>query len=399
MDNAVWTAITELFFLMDAPETPEKEFQAYFERNPCVFDILGFDAHASFEMSSKNRLPFDPERDYTPMPDFLCARRELQTVYVFEIKRADEESAITSKKGGNRAKFREKISSYIEQTSEYIKSIERNAEARKIACETLGLARVRNIEGILVCGRSLDEEMPIVAELIAGRVPRIEYLYYDQIYRKLCELFTRGRPQYERFEDDYQGAEGVHLTLVVSIAANQIMSPAYIIDIGEKERNRVSIFVSDHVYVQCIDSSGQVNRVKTNIEFGEPNLFQVEFSNDARTGFLSILLNNREIFFAKREDGYTLSLSMENMTIGSDIETSSRACCIIGTSLLRYRTLGIEEKLKLLLYLSDNAETGGGVEFNGNQFMRRSEAGHLIQEQNELRPKYRSSMYYQRIRR
>ena len=152
LDNKIWKAITELFFLLAQPNLPEKEYQSFFERNPCVFDILGFDCYAPFEIESGNKLPFDEERGFTPMPDFICGKRDVDEAVVFELKRPDETRGVTTRADGNRAKLRANIEGYVSQTCEYVKSIRGNSDARKVVCQILGMKRIRSTSGFLMCG-------------------------------------------------------------------------------------------------------------------------------------------------------------------------------------------------------------------------------------------------------
>jgi hypothetical protein len=61
-DN-LWRALFELYELLRFEPKAGVVYQAYFERNPIVFQVLGFDTHASFERSSGNSSPFDEERN------------------------------------------------------------------------------------------------------------------------------------------------------------------------------------------------------------------------------------------------------------------------------------------------------------------------------------------------
>jgi hypothetical protein len=397
LDNEIWKSIGELFFLLKHPNLPEKEFQNFFERNPCVFNILGFDCHAPFEIESGNKLPFDEERGFTPMPDFVCGKRDTEEAVVFEIKRPDETRAVTTRGDGNRAKLRANIESYVSQTCEYVKSIRGNLGARKAVCKALDMENIRSTSGLLVCGISNDRDAPVVAELISEREPRIQYLYYDKLYEKMCDAYARSRKQYAKVGRVYEGTEGVHLTVVASISPEQVHDCAYLIDIGDARKNRISISVSDAAYVNILDADGRPFEVKLNIEFGVPQIFQIEFSNDPAQGFISVFHNNEEIVNLQRQDGYQNTLSMDNMVVGSNLDGQLGACFLAGTTILRYKILGMKEKLDLLGWLIVQSENGGGLEHNGTQYMRRNLDGNLIQESEKSRPILRESLHYSRL--
>jgi len=398
MDKEIWGAITELYFLLKQRHLLEKAYQEFFERNPSVFRILGFDCYASFEIESGNRLPYDKERRFTPMPDFICCRYDTEEIIVFEIKRSDETRAITTRSDGNRAKLRANIESYISQTCEYIKSIRSNSDSREIISKILGINRIRSISGLLVCGISHDCDAPVVAELISEREPRIEYIYYDKIYERLCDAHVLGRKQYIKLENNYTGVEGVHLTVVASVSDKQKYEHAYLIDIGELQQNRVSIFISDAAYIRILDANGLPLQVKLDIIFGVPQIFQIEFSNDPVHGFISIFHNNEEILNIQRQDGYENFLSMNNMVIGANCEGKYGACFLLGSAILRYKTLGIDEKLELLGHLIDQCDTGYGLEYSGAQYLRRNSDGNLVAESDDGRPIFRESLHYERLK-
>lgn len=397
LDNEIWRAVTELFFLLGQPDLPEEEYQLFFERNPCVFDLLGFDCCAPFDIKSGNKLPFYEERKFSPMPDFIYGKRETDEAAVFEIKRPDETRAITARSDGNRAKLRANIEGYVSQTCEYVKSIRGNLDARKVASHILGMNRVRSVSGFLMCGISDDIDAPVVAELISEREPRIQYMYYDKLYERMCDVYARNRKQYTKVEKAYEGSEGVHLTVLASISSNQKHKVAYLIDFGGGIRNRISIYVSDAAYVELMDADGHSQKVKLSIEFDVPQIFQIEFSNDSVAGFVSVFHNNSEILNMQRQDGYEIHLSMDGMVIGANCDGSFGICSIIGTTLLRYRVLGIKERFDFLGWLFESSERGRGLEFNGSQYMRRNSDGNLIQEASEARPILRESLHYSRL--
>lgn len=301
---------------------------------------------------------------------------------------------ITARADGNRAKLRANIDTYVSQTCEYVKSIRANFDARQAVCGILGMSNIRSTSGLLICGTSNDRDAPILTELISEREPRIRYMYYDKLYEKLCDAYARSRKQYVKVGKSYEGTEGVHLTVMASISPDQVHDCAYLIDIGGKRENRVSIVVSGSAYVKILDAAGRQIEARLEIEFGAPQVFQIEFSNSLTHGFLSVSCNNGEVVNLQRQDGYQNALSMENAVIGSDLNGKLGACCILGATILRYRTLGIKEKLELLGFLSRRGEAGGGIEFNGNQHLRRGFGGGFVQEAKEARPIFRKSLYY-----
>ena len=222
-------------------------------------------------------------------------------------------------------------------------------------------------------------------------------MYYDKLYEKICDTYAQNRNQYVKVKKKYEGADGVHLTFVASISQEQVHECAYLIDIGEEKRNRISIYISDTVCIKVLDKDGRSNEVVLNIEFGVPQLFQIEFSNDPVNGFLSVFLNNEEILNTQRQDGYQILLSMDNVVIGANRAGQFGACFISGATLMRYKVLGIKERLDFLGYLIHNLETSYGAEYNGSQYMRRNADGHLIQEVKEARPILRESLHYSRL--
>ena len=136
MHGEIWDAIYQLFHLItEDRKVPEEEVQRYFEENPVVFSVLGFDDAAPFEKSSPYKLPFDEENNTQREPDFICISRDRKIATVLELKTPDVTQFTTSRSAGQREKLRAVLENYISQTTEYMDFISSSVEARRVLCK------------------------------------------------------------------------------------------------------------------------------------------------------------------------------------------------------------------------------------------------------------------------
>jgi len=76
VSREIWAAMQQLWRLMKDEEKSEDKYQSYFERNPVVFTVLGYDYAKSFEKKSGNKLPFDEDENKFQEPDFICGTKK-----------------------------------------------------------------------------------------------------------------------------------------------------------------------------------------------------------------------------------------------------------------------------------------------------------------------------------
>jgi len=187
-DESLWAAIYALYRLLIDQVNDEASYQTLFEQHPAIFSVLGVDTAASFEKSSPNAIPFDPERGFQPEPDFIGAESASGNIFVVELKTPFVGDITTSRQDGNRAKFKALAESYISQTTEYVESIRQRPEARDIVKSVLELSKIADYRAVIVYGRRIDNDAALVSTLSAQRKISTEIVFYDDLLDRMCEV-------------------------------------------------------------------------------------------------------------------------------------------------------------------------------------------------------------------
>ena len=141
-DESLWAAIYALYCLLIDQVNDEASYQSLFEQHPAIFSVMGLDTSASFEKRSSNAIPFDPERNFQPEPDFICAEISSGNLVVVELKTPFVGEITTARQDGNRAKFKAIAESYVSQATEYVESIRQRPDARDVVKSVLGISRI-----------------------------------------------------------------------------------------------------------------------------------------------------------------------------------------------------------------------------------------------------------------
>jgi hypothetical protein len=275
-ESNLWQAIYELYVLLLSNINDEASYQQFFERNPIVFRTLGYDAHASFEQSSGNSLPFDDERGYRPTPDFLCARSGIGELTIFELKTPNVAKLVVSRADGIRAKLSAEAEGYLSQSTEYAESIAGREVARDVVLRTLILDRIAAYRIVLVYGREQDNNPADVVRLLANRtkIPA-EILFYDRLLTQLGEAYERGR-------GDMLSRTGWCFVFHVAFPHCQDNKRAYLCDCGEVDKHRLSIYLeSDVLYFDIVDADGDIHRLNGRMRGSTPHYVRFEFASDS----------------------------------------------------------------------------------------------------------------------
>ena len=78
-------AILWLENLIENKVSKESKYQEYFEKNPIVFEVLGYTEFYPFTKQAEQRLPKDNYTDLQPEPDFIVKNNN-GIFEIFEIK-------------------------------------------------------------------------------------------------------------------------------------------------------------------------------------------------------------------------------------------------------------------------------------------------------------------------
>ena len=387
MNNELWKAINELYQLLSFGCNTEQEFQEFFERNPIVFRTLGFDSWKPFDSRSGNQLPYDGDKEFQPQPDFICGISSPGEIVVFEIKTPLYAAMTTSRQDVKRTKFREKINSYISQTSEYVRFIRGSDTARVKIREIIGQSSYSSCRGVLVCGVNDPTESVDIARLMAQfGDPKIELLTYDTLLDKLAEAFAIARPDVLPTKTKMAG---VTLVLVTWLPDKQLNSRAVLLDVGQGSARLVVYIEGGQGYVEFVDDSGKARAMECDFPVEKCFTLKLEISSGAATFFanLSIDYDETDIKLLQREVNFTLN--SKYATVGADRDGNFGACARILYNCVTDKVLPIDERLVFMAFTEERKRKGGGcLEFRGAQFLYLVKDGSFIQEDSEKRPRY-----------
>ena len=379
-DN-LWRALFELFELLRFRHNQEAAYQAYFERNPIVFQVLGFDSHDSFEKSSGNSLPFDEERGFRPEPDFLCGNASSGVVTVFELKTPFVGNLITTRSSdGNRAKAREDLARHIAQAREYVSSIRGSAEARATIRQLLHLQRISDYRIALVCGLAEENDAARINEIFSGVDPSTSLLHYDVLLERLSHAYAQ----------KHEGVEsrvGWCFVYRISFADIQPNFRVFISDAGSLDGERVSLVREGEMLVfECVDAEGHLHRLTGRCMGTAAHYVHFEFSNDENGLYMSLRIDDEEHALVKGKSRLRCDPDLSNFTMGADLTGQRGAAFNMYETIFVNKTLALKDKLGLYAYSAEK-DLASYLRYEAQSFMK-SIPGAMIQDVEELKPIY-----------
>ena len=188
---------------------------------------------------------------------------------------------------------------------------------------------------------------------------------------------------------------GWSLHLVAAFHRAESQRRKYIYDMGDSDRNRVSIYFDpdDSLTFRILDSTGDAYTLKTPVEdlaFDEFAYWVFEIGNRDTSSFMTTHINGKEV--SRLELGHHLSLvavDKKGSTLGADINGRDGATFDLSEMFIYSSTLTTEEQAKLLDYVRTKRRTHY-VEFSGDQWMQYSD-GAMKQGQPEAQPRFRTT--------
>lgn len=192
-DEQLWASIYDLHCLLQSETNGEPSYQRFFEHHPVMFSILGLNVAASFEKSSINSIPFDPERKFRPEPDFIGAELPAGNLVIMELKIPFVGDITTVRQDGNRANFKALAETYISQATEYAESIRQRSEARDIVKRALNMTSIADYRVMLVYARSSENNSTLVSTLSAQRKTPTQVVFYDELLDRLANAYSIAR--------------------------------------------------------------------------------------------------------------------------------------------------------------------------------------------------------------
>jgi len=333
--KALWRALVDLTRLLQSQCNVEATYQRFFERHSVVFSALGFDRYASFEKASGNALPFDPERGFSPEPDFLCAQRDAGVLTVFELKTPFVDNPTTARSDGNRLKFRATAETYLSQATEYWRSIEGRLEARDVVKQVLDVPRITTYEIAVVYGFRGEWDEPSVRELLSNRKVETQLVGFDDIADHVAWQYAGDKPT--------ESMEG--WTHVYHISIPRTAERRYIADSGGVEKDRVSfVREGDLIAFECLDSQGKKHRLEAVCDEGI-HYVRFEFSSGADILYMSLHIDDDEHELRLKKIPIRCDPNPASFVIGASLERKYNAPFRLFETYSIGRTMTLEERL------------------------------------------------------
>lgn len=395
MNHDLWTAIYELYALLEDDVRYEDAYQQFFENNPAIFPVLGLTRFASFEKKSGNKLPYDAEGDRQLEPDFICGNPENQRLTVFELKTPVDANAITALSNGSRIKFRAILESYISQVAEYCEFISGNADARTAVADKLGMGGVSTVDGVLVYGLNDSVQKPVLEKLSARRSPPLRIIAFDSLLVELMRAYSLGRNDIEPPQTDGSTREFDGTTFVAHLylKEKQVHEKAYLFDIGNETANRLSIYIEKgRGFVEIIDNNGVQALSQWTPSYSKPLYLRISVSGGKpEIRSISVFVDNTEVEFRQSLNDGEFKLNLSIRFLGSDMQGQNGACFRLLENYVVLKTMSWRERIGSYRYfLRKTASATSCVEFNGSSYMYgSSESGDMLQDKPEHRPKYK----------
>jgi hypothetical protein len=303
-------AINELNRLLHNGEAVEEKYQAYFEKNTVIFEMLGY-----AEVYPRPKLPL-PDGEFL-VPDFL-AKRVNNLFEIIDLK-TPQEKLLKPKKHRNNTYA--KIGEYISQVEYYSEYFD-DSENRQAIQKTLGLDVQQKPDTILIVGLDSNTDKKLLHLLIRRRTNALKIITYDELLSLL---------QFHHFNlfGNTENLPGASWYAMVTPRHLDVKRRKYIFDCGDTLfQNRWSIYLDERdwltfeltdIFGKPYSTSVQPGTCGFNLE--EQCIVACEFGSSDTYGLLQILINNR--LAAKLEVASQIKISsgfnFKYQTIGADI--------------------------------------------------------------------------------
>jgi hypothetical protein len=382
-DKALWTAIYELWCLLNKGVNSEREYQKFFENNRIAFTVFDIDCAESFEKSSPNSLPYDLERNYTPEPDFIGVNKSSGVLSIVELKTPFVGSITTSRIDGKRLKFKAEAEQYISQSTEYKDSIHEHSDARKTIHSLFKIDQISDYRILLIYALSEENDVKAIANLCSKRSPKLEVIFYDVLLEKMIDQYSISRR-------DLESRLGKVFVFHLVTPLEQQYPRAFIGEYGCGDRNRLSVFLeNDYLFIECIDSNGFIHQLSSSLVGEGPHYVRFEFSNDQQGIYMSLNVNNEEQDLRVGGKVFDFDLDVNDFTLGADSKGQNGAAFLMIEHYVAGRTMKLIEKLGSYDYFLKKTQGElKAVKFKPESYLIRTPEGNLKQEIKSLKPEY-----------
>jgi hypothetical protein len=394
-------AISQLDFLIANHSANEDDFQKWFESNPVVFGILGYQkvlAHPVLIEAGVEKY----------IPDFLGKRID-GLWNIVEIKTPD--TAIL-KDTQRRSAFYSAMETYLSQCWEYSQYFDDRANRDEFASRYNENIQ-KQPSSILVAGRSQGLNRHKIHELLSGRVPSILHQTYDDVLNQL---------EFQRTQlyGAYENLQGLFIHLILMIEQPCTLIETFIFDIGaEPERNRLSLHTHPNgtLLFSVYDSLGMLHQVsipQSEETFQYDRTFYLSLEVGIGGHYSVVVVETNGHYCSEHKlSGFSLQLDTPMpLVMGSDLMGQAEASMRIAEKCVYSRTLPFPEKSLLRSYFFERYENfifnsvrkPKGVEFHGRQFLHseghplfsdpkilRDRTTNMIQENDAFKPAFREA--------
>lgn len=383
-DESLWAAIYALYCLLIDQSNDEASYQSLFEQHPAIFSVIGLDTAASFEKKSPYSIPFDPERDFQPEPDFICADSSSGNIIVVELKTPFVGEITTSRQDGNRAKFKALAEGYISQTTEYVESIRQRREARDVVKRVLGIGSIADYKAVIVYGRRADNDATLVNALSSQRKVSTEIVFYDDLLDRMGEVYSIARR-------DSASRAGWCFVSHLYLAPEQIYQKAFLAEYGAADADHISVYLENsEIVFECRDSTHKCHRLASHVTGLGPHYVRFEFSNNEVGAYMSLNVNNEEADLRLGKSVLNLFPDTERFTLGADSNGGNGAHFYMLAHYFVSRTMDMREKLGSFHYFQRKTSNSSHcMEFKPQSYMIRQSHG-LVQDHEEFKPVLRA---------
>lgn len=391
MREALETAIAGLTTLLSKEKSTESQYQAWFEANPVVFDVLGYQRSIS-----QPKLVLEGAATF--IPDFLAQRPD----GLWEIVELKLPDVAVLKNPDRRTTFYSDMNSYVAQCLEYSErcSDSQVAQALYKSCD---ITINSHPDSILIAGRSKGLDRLQVHNLVKRSTPKIKHFTYDDVLDAL----------HQRYASVLSGnTEGPGLSYYTSIYLLPMEGELEecLLDIGNsRTNNRITLsrYQDKRITFAVVDAAGLRSSQDVDITNhcdGRDFIWGVHVTQNPSMTLVLLEINGSYVGEHKLARG---SLTLEHplaYVVGANLEGKQCATMVMGTHLLRDPALNILERTqvreymfeKLLMHHEENGHQPAGMRFQNGQFMYSeghpyldplfSRTTNLVQRVNDRRP-------------
>jgi hypothetical protein len=385
--NKLISAILELKYLLDTKNLKESKCQKYFEENPIVFDVLGYQ-EAIPMVKGGIELEQDETTGLKPEPDFIV-KNQNNLYEIFEIKTPSDKKLVVDR-NPYRVKFTAEVSSYISQTITYEKYFTRNPQNRLKLKENHGVEIQEDLDIKIVIGQNEYINKAEIHSKCREFSWKVDIITYDDIYEKL-------KKEYQLNFGLYEDIPGGSFHFICRFHKQE--QDGYFMDIGKSTfQNRVSFYISnnnDFVF-QIIDDCGKKHAISfddVDTDFYERWLYLVcEFCSIENSFYMALSIDGLEKQAVIKNRAIKVGSDfVENLHVGCSIDKNAFGVFDVGEQIMYPKTLDYENKNNMIGYLirkyGRDLETKSYMQFDGTKFLQQNATG-LGQSELKYIPKY-----------